>query len=75
MSRIEKTYREEIARWPGYRRVERSAALLSEVREMIARRVLAQEPGLGPDQVARRVAESLYRSDKEALRLLALLDS
>ena len=42
---------------------------------MLARKVAAGNPELAPSEVARRVAEHLYRSDRETLRLLSLLDS
>jgi hypothetical protein len=71
---IEGSYREAIATWSGRRRVERSASLLSEVREMLAIKILASEPGLAPAEVAKRVAECLYRSDAETLRLLSYSD-
>jgi hypothetical protein len=41
---------------------------------MLAIKVLASEPGLTPGEVAKRVAECLYRSDAETLRLLSLRD-
>lgn len=74
MDVVEERYRAKIATWSGTRRVERSAGLLSEVREMLTRRIVASEPRLAPPEVARRVAECLYRSDRETLRLLSLLD-
>ena len=75
MSGVEEQYREAIASWSGARRVERSADLFDEVREMLARKVAAGNPELAPSEVARRVAEHFYRSDRETLRLLSLLDS
>ena len=75
MSGVEEQYREAIASWSGLRRVERSADLFSEVREMLARKIVAADPHLAPPEVTRRVAEQLYRSDRETLRLLSLLDS
>lgn len=41
---------------------------------MLAIKVLASEPGLAPAEVAKRVAECLYRSDAETLRLLSFRD-
>ena len=75
MNRVEEQYRNGIASWSGARRVERSADLLAEVREMLARKVVARNPELAPFAVERRVAEHLYRSDPETLRLLSLLGS
>ncbi len=75
MSGVEVRYREAIANWSGLRRVERSADLFSEVREMLARKIVASDPQLAPSEVTRKVAEHLYRSDRETLRLLSLLDS
>ncbi len=42
---------------------------------MLARKIVASNPQLAPPEVTRRVAEQLYRSDRETLRLLSLLDS
>ena len=42
---------------------------------MLVRKVVAGNPQLAPSEVTRRVAEHLYRSDRETLRLLSLLDS
>lgn len=75
MEGTEERYREEIGGWSGRRRVERSQDLLFEVREMLARKVVAREPELTRSEVRRRVAEHLYRSDPETLRLLSMLDS
>ena len=75
MKGIEEQYREAIGSWSGRRRVERSQDLLSDVREMLARKVVAREPELARSEVTRRVAEHLYRSDGETLRLLSRLDS
>ena len=75
MNDVEWQYREAIAGWSGRRRVERSCELFREVREMLARKVLAEEPGLTPHAVRRRVAAQMYRTDRETMRLLALLDS
>ena len=75
MSEIERRYRAEIASWSGRRRVERSAELLEEVWEMLARQVLVEHPGLPPREVRRRVAARMYRSDPETLRLISRLDS
>jgi len=74
VSPVEEQYRREIATWSGARRVERSAGLLSEMREMLAKKIKAREPQLTAAQVERRVAECLYRSDREAQRLLSSLD-
>ncbi|MXX61948.1 MAG: hypothetical protein F4112_04525 [Holophagales bacterium] len=75
MKGVEEQYREAIGGWSGRRRVERSQDLLSEVREMLARKVVAREPELTPSEVRRRVAEQLYGSDRETLCLLSRLDS
>ncbi len=74
MSRIEKEYRQRLGRWSGQQKVARSAALFGEVREMLRRRIEASEPGLDEREVRRRIAESLYRTDRQAQALLALLD-
>jgi hypothetical protein len=71
---VEEQYRRGIGSWSGVQRVDRSANLLSEMREMLARKIRAREPRLTPSQVTRRVAECLYRSDRETQRLLAMLD-
>ncbi len=42
---------------------------------MLVRRILARDPQLTSFEVNKRVAEQLYRSDPEALRLLSKLDS
>lgn len=42
---------------------------------MLARRIVAREPELAASEVRRRVAEQLYRTDRETLRLLSRLDS
>ena len=42
---------------------------------MLARRIRARDPHLTAFEVKKRVAEQLYRSDREALRLLSKLDS
>ena len=74
MSLVDQHYRRGIAKWSGARRVERSEALLSEMREILARKVEASDPHLTSAQVVRRVAECLYRSDRETQRLLSSLD-
>ena len=75
MKGVEEQYREAIGGWSGRRRVERSQDLFAEVREMLARRIVDREPELTPSEVRRRVAEQLYRTDRETLRLLSRLDS
>lgn len=75
MNGVEEQYREALAGWSGRRRVERSQDLFVEVREMLTRRIVAREPELAPSEVRRRVAEQIYRSDGETLRLLSRLDS
>lgn len=75
MKGVEKQYREAIGGWSGRRRVERAEDLFTEVREMLARRIVDREPELTPSEVRRRVAERLYRSDRETLGLLSRLDS
>lgn len=75
MTRVEEEYRKAIAGWTGCQRVERSEQLFVEVREMLVRRILARDPQLTSFEVNKRVAEQLYRSDPEALRLLSKLDS
>lgn len=75
MKGVEEQYREAIGGWSGRRRVERSQDLLTDVREMLARKIVAREPELAPSEVTRRVAERLYGSDPETLRLLSRLDS
>ncbi len=42
---------------------------------MLTRKIVAREPELAPSEVRRRVAERLYQSDRETLRLLSRLDS
>ena len=74
MKGVEEQYREAIGGWSGRRRVERAEELSSEIREMLARKIAAREPDLSPCEVRKRVAEHLYRSDPEALRLLLLLE-
>ena len=75
MENVELRYRDAIATWPGRRRVERSAELFDEVWEMLARRARAEEPGLTPLEVRKRVAAQVYRTDPETMRLLSLLGS
>lgn len=75
MKGVEEQYREAIGGWSGCRRVERSQDLFADVREMVTRRIVAREPELAPSEVRRRVAEQIYRSDRETLRLLSRLDS
>ena len=75
MKGVEEQYREAIGGWSGRRRVERAEELFAEVREMLARRIVDREPELAPSEVRRRVAEHLYRSDRETLGLLSRLDS
>ena len=41
---------------------------------MLAKKIKASEPQLTSAQVERRVAECLYRSDRETQRLLSSLD-
>jgi hypothetical protein len=54
--------------------VRRSAALLGEMKSILARKIAAADPSLDRAGLERRVAECLYRTDREARRLLDLLD-
>jgi hypothetical protein len=74
VSEVEQHYRSEIGRWSGQERVRRSAALLAEMKSILARKIAAADPSLDRAGLERRVAECLYRTDREARRLLDLLD-
>jgi hypothetical protein len=73
MDTLESTYRERLGEWTGARRVARSISLLGEVCAMLRRMVEASDPALDEREVRIRVAECLYRTDPETMRLLSLL--
>ena len=74
MNEVEREYRERLGEWSGQQKVVRSAALFGEVREMLRRRIEASEPGLDEREIRKRIAASLYRTDRQTQALLALLD-
>ena len=74
MSETEREYRKRLGQWSGQQRVARSAALFEEVRDMLRRRIAASDPDLDERAIRRRIAESLYRTDRQTQALLALLD-
>ncbi len=71
MNRIERAYRQEIAGWTGVERIARVAVLQAEILAILSLRIRRNEPELADRDVAKRVAESFYRTDQRALALLS----
>ncbi|REJ85092.1 MAG: hypothetical protein DWQ36_14515 [Acidobacteria bacterium] len=75
MNTIEKRYREEIGRWTGQQRVQRTASLLGEVRVMLRHREQSRATRpLSESELRRAVAARLYRTDPRTQRLIARLE-
>ena len=70
MSAVDLRYESLVDRMTGGERMERTAALYHDIREMLARQVLAESPELSPREVRIRVAKIMYLSDEKAQALL-----
>lgn len=75
MIEVEQEYRRELGKLTGRQRVALSAGMLAEVCAMLRKRIELAEPHLSEQEVRLRIAETLYRTDRDAQRLLSSLEA
>ncbi|MBL7662655.1 hypothetical protein JNK13_07880 [bacterium] len=74
MRTIENDYNEALDKLGPIWRVERTCKLYDAIREMLAIQIQTMNPGLSLKELKGKIAERMYMSDIETLKLIQLAD-